>query len=381
MRWFDHWLKGIDTGIMDEPMLRAWIEEPLPPAVQYTEVPGRWVAEPAWPAPGVRDVEYALNVGRIDVVAGPEWPLKMVGVQTAGWDGGSACPYGEPADWPGDQRAMDGMSMTFETDPLLERFEILGHPEVTLEIASDQPNALVMVRLCEVTPDGRSTLVTRALQNLTHRDSDEAPSPLEPGKRYSITVKLDARGHAFGAGNKIRLGISPTYWPWAWPSPVPATLTVTTGASKLRLPVRPPSALDAELPEFGEPEEAPPMPTELLEQGLPGRTLTRELATGRQTLQFNWDVGGIFRLPNGLEYGDISETWFDIVEGDPLSAEVRCRMAGSQARGDWKTRWESIHKMSCDAETFRVITTLVAYEGNACVFSRTWTSEFPRDLV
>ena len=271
--------------------------------------------------------------------------------------------------------------MTFDSDPLLDRLEILGFPEVTLEIASDRPNALVIVRLCEVTPDGKSTLVTRALQNLTHRDSDEAPTPLEPGKRYSVTVKLDARGHAFAAGNKLRVGVSPTYWPWAWPSPEEATLSIVTGASKLRLPVRPPQPADAELPGFAEPEEGPPMPSELLEQGPSGRALTRDLATGRQTLQFNWDVGGITRLPNGLEYGDISETRFDIVEGDPLSAEVRCRMSGSQARGDWKTRWESTHHMSCDATTFRVITTLQAYEGNACVFANTWTSEFPRDLV
>ena len=37
--------------------------------------------------------------------------------------------------------------------------------------------------------------------------------------------------------------------------------------------------------------------------------------------------------------------------------------------------------MTCDAETFRVITTLLAYEGDACVFANTWTSEFARELV
>ncbi len=163
------------------------------------------------------------------------------------------------------------MSMTFESDPLLERFEILGHPRGDARDRERQPNALVMVRLCEVTPDGQSTLVTRALQNLTHRDSDEAPSPLEPGKRYSITVKLDARGHAFAAGNKIRLGISPTYWPWAWPSPEAATLTdhdrreqaAAAGAAAAARSTR--SSRSS-----GSRRRRPPMPTELLEQGPSG---------------------------------------------------------------------------------------------------------------
>ena len=380
-RWFDHWLKGIDTGIMAEPMLRAWIQEPLPPAVCYSEIPGRWVAESQWPPVAAAAQEYALNLGRIDLEPAPEVAVPIKGIQTAGWDAGSWCPYGEPADWPGDQRPMDGMSVTFESDPLAERFEILGYPEVTLELTSDRPNALVVVRLCEVAPDGSSTLVTRALQNLTHRDSDEFPEPLEPGKRYRVKVRLDACGHAFAAGNRIRVGVSPTYWPWAWPSPEAATLTIFAGPSRLSLPIRQPKPADGDLAPFGEPEESPPLATELLSSGPAGRDLTRDLSTGRQRLVYDWDVGGVTRLPNGLEYGDTNHTTFEIVEGDPLSAEVRCRMTGSQARGDWRIRWESDSVMTCDATTFRVITTLLAYEGDACAFANTWTSEFPRDLV
>ena len=52
LRWWDHWLKGIDTGIMDEPMLRAWIEDPIRPSPYNAEKPGRWVAEKAWPGAG-----------------------------------------------------------------------------------------------------------------------------------------------------------------------------------------------------------------------------------------------------------------------------------------------------------------------------------------
>ena len=52
LRWWDHWLKGIDTGIMDEPMLRVWMQEYTPPAPHHPDWPGRWVAEPCWPPAG-----------------------------------------------------------------------------------------------------------------------------------------------------------------------------------------------------------------------------------------------------------------------------------------------------------------------------------------
>ncbi len=60
VRWFTHWLLGEDTDAMDEPMLRAWIQETLPPADFYAERPGRWVAESAWPPPSVRTDTLAL---------------------------------------------------------------------------------------------------------------------------------------------------------------------------------------------------------------------------------------------------------------------------------------------------------------------------------
>ena len=53
LRWWDHWLKGIDTGVMDEPMLRAWMTESVKPASHHETLPGRWVAEPSWPPPGI----------------------------------------------------------------------------------------------------------------------------------------------------------------------------------------------------------------------------------------------------------------------------------------------------------------------------------------
>jgi hypothetical protein len=219
------------------------------------------------------------------------------------------------------------------------------------------------------------------MQNLTHRDSDEFPEPLEPGRRYAVTVKLDAVGHAFAPGNRLRVGISPTYWPWAWPSPEPVTLTIHPEASALRLPLRTPSPDDQRLAPFGPPQESPRMVTEQLHGGPAGRSMSLDLSTGRTELAFDWDVGGLVRMPTGIEVEDTNRTVYSIVEGDPLSAEVRCLMTGSYGRGDWRTHCETDSRMTCDAERFTVTNTLRAWEGDERVFERTWTSVLPRDLV
>ncbi len=61
LRWLDHWLKGQDTGIMDEPMLRVWMQDPVPPQTCYLERPGRWVGEPTWPSPHITNQTLPLN--------------------------------------------------------------------------------------------------------------------------------------------------------------------------------------------------------------------------------------------------------------------------------------------------------------------------------
>jgi hypothetical protein len=158
-------------------------------------------------------------------------------------------------------------------------------------------------------------------------------------------------------------------------------LALIAGESSLTLPVREPRPEDAALPGFGEPEESEPIKTELLRPGPAGRTLTHDLSTGRVDLAYDWQVGGLVRLPNGLEVEDRNLTVFSIVEGDPLSARVRCETAGAIGRGEWRTRCESVSEMTCDAQSFHVQCTVRAWEGEKPAFERTWKRTFPRDLV
>jgi predicted acyl esterase len=371
VRWFDHWLKGIDTGVMDEPMLRVWMQDSVEPRPSYEVRAGRWVAEPSWPSPNVGSRVWELPVGA---------PRELLGVQSCGTEAGAWTAEGQSADLAGDQRPDDAVSLAFDSEPLADPLELLGLPEVTLELAVDRPWALAAVRLCDVAPDGTSALVTRGLLNLTHREGHDRVEPLEAGRRYEIRVPLDVTAYSLPAGHRLRVAVSPTYWPWAWPSPEPVTLTLFSG--RIDLPERAPRAEDAGLPDFGPPEHSAPLELETVAGSPQGRTIRRELATGLVEQVFDWDLGGSVRFVDiGLDSSDTSHTVFSVREGDPLSAEVRFRAASGMGRGDWSMLSQVTSSMTADAEAFHVTTTLEVTEGGATVFERTWTHRFPRDGV
>jgi len=371
VRWFDRWLKGVENGVMDEPVLRVWMQESVEPQPSYEERPGRWVAEPSWPSPHV-------ETQRLDLPG--EGERSVQAVQSTGAEAGAWTAEGQSADLATDQRPDDAFSIIYDFEPLAEPLEILGLPSVTLALAVDRPHALVCVRLCEVFPDGTSALVTRGLLNLSHRASHEEPSALEPGTRYEVRVPLDVGAHSFPAGHRLRVAVSPAYWPWAWPSPEEVTLTVFGG--RLQLPVRAPRAEDEELAAFQDPEHSPPLEIEETEAGPQGRTIRRELATGLVEQIFDWDLGGASRLVAiDLDTSDSSHTVYSIVEGDPLSAAVRFRATSGMGRGDWSTRSQVTSSMTSDAANFHVETELTVTENENEVFTRTWCFAIPRDHV
>ena len=309
----------------------------------------------------------------------------MRGLQAHGLETGPWVAWGTPIDFAGDQRAEDGRSLCFTSQPLDDRLELFGVTEFTVVITSDRANAILAVRLCDVAPDGSSTLVSLGVLNLTHRESHEHPVPLVPGEPAQATVRLKAAAYAFPAGHRIRIGLSPTLWPWAWPSPEPVTLTVVAGGmSRLELPVRPPRPEDDDLSPFEEPEFPPPLEVE--RAGVPrgaGRSVRRDLASSRHELiGVGVDHFGARRLVRDeLLYVERAIDTFEIAEGEPLSAMARSEWTIELERGDWRVRVETSSALSGDAEAFGVTNVLDAYEGDARIFAKTWSRRLPRDLV
>jgi putative CocE/NonD family hydrolase len=383
LRWWDQWLKGADTGIMDEPVYRVWLQDSVPPRAEYDERPGRWVAEPSWPSPDIEAQDYLLAPGRLSATPDAPEPVEIV-VRTPQFQGiaaGSWCGFGLNADAPWDQRADDGMAVCFETSPLPERLEILGAPALTVELACDRPNALLCARLCDVAPDGASLRVTYGLLNLTHRTSHEHPEPLEPGRRYTVRLQLNDAAHAFPAGHRIRLALSTTYWPIAWPSPEAATLTVSTGGSRLSLPIRRARPEDAELKPFATSESAPPEPRTTLRPGSFERSFAYDVATDTMTYTSIGDSGRQRMDATLLELEEVARKIYRIKSDDPLSADNVIHWTTRRSRGDWQVRVESRTRMRATREHFLIDAELDACEGERRVFSRSWHAEIPRDLV
>ena len=383
LRWWDHWLKGIDTGIMDEPMLRAWMQEYTPPAPHHRHWPGRWVAEPSWPPPGAaRDRRLYLQAsGRLDDRPGDGEERTHRAEETAGLDAGSLTADGGFGDWPGDQRGEDGRSLSFTSPPLEEPAEILGNPRVRLSLSSDRPGASIVARLCDVAPTGESLLVTRDLFNLTHREGHDRAVPLVPGEAVTVEFPLKIIAHRFDAGHRIRLSVSTTYWPWMWPHPEPVTLGMSCGAdSFVDLPVREPRAEDDDLAPFGPPERPAGLETEVLARRPTQRTIRHNLADGSAEVIFDWDVGGNFRLVDaGIEADGSNVTSYKITAGQPLSAEVCTEQSASLRSAHHDVTVAATGRMTAGPATFLVTLGLDARENGYRAHSRRWCLEFPRN--
>jgi len=354
LRWWDHWLKGRDTGVMDEPMLRAWMTDSHAPAAHHETLPGRWVAEPSWPPPTCVAQRLFLTDAGLLAAPGPLAAREVCSPLTLGRHAGEWCPFGRGNDQADDQREDDALSLLFETPPLAETVEILGAPAVTLEVASDRPVAQLIARLCDVHPDGRSLRVSFGVLNLTHREGSAAPSALMPGQRCRVRLQLNDCGAGFPAGHRIRLALSTAYWPMVWPAPETATVTILGGA--LDLPVRPARAGEA-LPPLPSPRSAPP------DKARPVRP-------------------GVVRFDRiGLEVGSEGSFSEEIQGDDPLSATTGMRRSLTVSRDGWRVRVEASMQMSCTRETFRLEASVRAFDGDEEVCSRQWDRSIPRDLV
>jgi putative CocE/NonD family hydrolase len=170
-----------------------------------------------------------------------------------GWTAWISCAGAMPYGQPDDQRPDEIHSLAYTWAPLDDALEILGHARLRVRVAADAPVAYLSAKLCDVFPDGTSSLVARGMLNLTHRDDRTAPTPLEPGRSYDVEVELEVASWMFEAGHRIRLALAGTDWPNAWAPPAPVTLTVDRASAVLVLPV-----LDGPSPVTERPVLAPP---------------------------------------------------------------------------------------------------------------------------
>src|SRR5271156_4848673 len=208
VRWWDHWLKGIQNGIMDEPRFEVYMRHWYPPDPNITGIPGEWRAEKTWPPANVQTQTLSLEPNHT-LGSGARLPnsnptvhqlkyVPSIGAEAGFWWG----------DLTADQRPIDAYSLVYDSPPLEKDTAILGRPKAVLAVSSTAPLADWFVRLSDVAPDGTATLVTGAGQSGAQRDSAANPEDLAPHTIYTLPIELHVTSWVFPRGHRIRLAVS-----------------------------------------------------------------------------------------------------------------------------------------------------------------------------
>jgi uncharacterized protein len=218
LRWFDYWLKELDTGIMDEPAVRV-----------FTTGVNRWTYGDEWPLPETDFAPFFLHSrGRANTLLGdgslsrdepgdeppdqfdydPEHPVPTVG-------GNHSCsPEYLPAG-PFDQRDIEMRAdvLVYTSAPLARDLEVTGPIQARLSIASSAPDTDFTARLVDVFPNGFAMNLCEGIIRAKYRDSWEYPELMSPGDVYQVTVDLGVTSNTFLAGHRIRLDVSSSSFP------------------------------------------------------------------------------------------------------------------------------------------------------------------------
>ena len=386
LNWWDHWLKGEDRGMEKESRLCAYMQDSAPPNPQYEYRKGRWVIEKDWPSPDIEHRAFVFATCRrlIEEGSGTETEeigLKVQSPATLGLLAGKWSSYANGPDLAGDQRSEDGGGLIFQTHELKEDIEILGQPVAELELASDQPIAMVAVRLSDFLPDHQITRVTYGLLNLTCRDSREHSEPLEPGRRYRVAVPLNHIAQRFPRGHRIRVSVSTVYWPLAWTPPECTRLTVYSAKSRILLPCRTKNVGGTPEAEFDPPVCAPPPRMTVCEPAVHRWLVHRDLAEQRSELEVI-DDRGVFRFEDiGLTVGTHAVERYSVHTGDFTSVRGTTEWARTLERGDWKVKTRTFTCLTSDQDNFYLRAELDAYQGDTRVCCRSWDETIPRDHI
>jgi uncharacterized protein len=379
-RWWDHWLKGRDTGIMDEPALRLFLQDHAAPQSHYTVRDGHWIGEPSWPSPNVTRVPYSLgsdgSLGRNS--ARPNETLSLSSPLWVGFNGGKWCSYAHPGDQPVDQRRDDAGSLVFQTDPLKADLHLVGDARLRLRCSVDRPVAQIAARLVDVAPDGAATRVSYGLLNLCHHGSHENPAPLTTDEEITVDVPFKNVAQTLRAGHRLRLSVSTSYFPIAWPTPEAVTLTVFPGESELNLPLR--AEATPRLEDFPPPRTATPLDVSFHTPPRAEWRVTEDMDTGRLTTEVREHEGAATIERQQFFHSAECRERYSIIPPDPTSAEGEARWVHEMSRDGWSVRTETHTHLTCDSEFYHIVATLRAWDGDTLEREHDWSVSIPRQF-
>ena len=261
LRWFDHWLKGEDNGVREEPPVRIFVMGA-----------NQWREEQEWPLARARYLDYYLHSGgkaNTDLLNGtlstgspgsepadnylydPRDPTPTRG-------GALCCGQAFVAGGAYDQKDIEARPdvLVYSTPPLEEDVEVTGPVSLTLYAASSAVDTDFSAKLVDVAPCGCARNLTDSIIRARYRESTDTAALIEPGQVYEYNIDLVATSNVFLKGHRIRLEVSSSNFPrfdrnpntgrepWEETEPIPAVQQVyhtSEYLSRLTLPVIPAS--------------------------------------------------------------------------------------------------------------------------------------------
>ncbi len=220
IRWFDHWLKGIDNGVPEAAPVRLFVM-------------GRdqWREEADWPLPDTRWEHWYLHSdghansatgdGHLSTTApGAEPPDSYTydphdPVPTVG--GATFLPglFVAANAGPRDQREVESRAdvLCYTSAPLLHDTEVTGPVTLVLHVTSSATDTDFTGKLVDVHPDGRAIILTDGILRARYRESLSHPALMTPGQVYTLTLDLVATANLFKTGHRLRLEVSSSNFP------------------------------------------------------------------------------------------------------------------------------------------------------------------------
>lgn len=220
IRWFDYWMRKRDMDIHKAP--------PLSIHVMGTDF---WKYEKEWPPKRAIETSYHLHCDNnlSQNVEKSKKELDYSHVPSVGISSGYMIVYPLGLDYPKDQAEDNSKSLIFDTAPMEKLLEIVGKPFVNLILSTDMPDALISVKLCDVSPDGKSNLITSGTRRLSFRESDEHPEMPQANKKYKMSIDFFNTDYQIKPGNRLRLAIALSDFPRVFPLPYQGKITLYFG--------------------------------------------------------------------------------------------------------------------------------------------------------
>ena len=231
LRFFDHWLKGVDTGLMDEPPVKLWIRR--------GGGEGEWRNENEWPIARTQWTQFhldlapptpgeAANTGKL-TTANPTQTGSRTYFASGLSKGGSSSAS---STFLASGAMQAGMGISLDTAPLAVDTEITGPVAAVLFVSSSTEDMDLFITIRNIDPDGNDVWeigqqgqqvpVAKGWLRVSHRELDpELSLPyrpyhrhkrrlmLTPGEVVRVEVEIWPTSMVFKKGHRIRLDVQP----------------------------------------------------------------------------------------------------------------------------------------------------------------------------